>query len=52
MNWKGFGTKKSWPNLRYYPGILQEELRKTTKPSVRIAGLWAEILKRDLPNSN
>jgi hypothetical protein len=23
--------KRSWPNLRYYPGIYLEELRKTTK---------------------
>jgi hypothetical protein len=25
-------------------------LRKTAKTSARIAGLWAEILTRDLPN--
>jgi hypothetical protein len=29
--------------LRYYPGICLEGLRKTTKTSVRIAGLRAEI---------
>jgi hypothetical protein len=28
---KGFGSKLSWPYLRYYPGIRLEELRKTTK---------------------
>jgi hypothetical protein len=27
----GFGRKQSWPNLRHYPGILLEGLRKTTK---------------------
>jgi hypothetical protein len=31
MNRKGCGTKQSWPNLRYYPGICLEGLRKTTK---------------------
>jgi hypothetical protein len=31
MNWEGFRRKKSWPNLRYYPGICLKELRKTMK---------------------
>jgi hypothetical protein len=31
MNWKGCGRKQSWPNLRYYPSICLEGLRKTTK---------------------
>jgi hypothetical protein len=31
MNWKGYGRKRLWPNLRYYPGICMEGLRKTTK---------------------
>jgi hypothetical protein len=31
MNWKGFGSKRSRPNLRYYLGIRLEELMKTTK---------------------
>jgi hypothetical protein len=43
MNWKGYGRKQSWPNLICYPEICLEELRKTTKNSVRMAGLWAEI---------
>jgi hypothetical protein len=43
MNWKGFGTKRLASFLRYYPGIRLEELRKTTKLSVRIAGLRAEM---------
>jgi hypothetical protein len=30
MNWKVYGRKRSWPNLRYYSGICLEELRKTT----------------------
>jgi hypothetical protein len=28
--------KAVWAQLRYYPNICQEELRKTTKTSVRI----------------
>jgi hypothetical protein len=31
MNWKGCGRKLLYPNLRYYPGIYLEGLRKTTK---------------------
>jgi hypothetical protein len=31
MNGKGFGRKKSWPNLRYYASIHLEGPRKTTK---------------------
>jgi hypothetical protein len=31
MNWKGYGRKQSWPNLRYYPSICLEGPRKTTK---------------------
>jgi hypothetical protein len=31
MNGKGCGRKRSWPNLRYYPGICLEGLRKATK---------------------
>jgi hypothetical protein len=31
MNWKGWGRKRSWLNLSYYPSIFLEGLRKTTK---------------------
>jgi hypothetical protein len=31
MNQKGYGRKWPWPNLRYYPGICLEALRKTMK---------------------
>jgi hypothetical protein len=34
--------KQPWPNLRYYPCICVEGLRKTMK-KLRIAGLRAEI---------
>jgi hypothetical protein len=32
MNWKGCEKKRSWPNLRFYPIIYLEELRKPGKP--------------------
>jgi hypothetical protein len=44
MNCKGFGKKRTWPNLRYYPGICLEGLRKPWKTSVMITGLQPEIL--------
>jgi hypothetical protein len=31
MNWKRFGKNRSWPDLRYNPGIFLEELRKATR---------------------
>jgi hypothetical protein len=31
INWKGYGGKRPLPNLRYYPGICLEGLRKTMK---------------------
>jgi hypothetical protein len=31
INARGFGRKRSWPNLRYYASIRLEALRKTTK---------------------
>jgi hypothetical protein len=34
--------------LRHYPGIFLDILRKTTKASVRIADLGAEISTRNL----
>jgi hypothetical protein len=39
---KIFGRKQPWPNLRYYPGVRLEELRKTTE-DFRIADLRAEF---------
>jgi hypothetical protein len=42
MNWREFGRKQSWPDLRYCPGICLEELRKTMI-NLRIAGVWAKI---------
>jgi len=31
MNWPEYGAKWPWHNLRYYPGIFLEGLRKSTK---------------------
>jgi hypothetical protein len=50
MKWKRCGRELSCHNLRYYLGKFLEELRKTTKTSVKIAGVWAEIWTRDLSN--
>jgi hypothetical protein len=47
---KGRGRKREWPTLRQYPGIWLEGLRKTTKISVRTAGLRVETLTH-LPNT-
>jgi hypothetical protein len=33
-NWKGCGRKRSWPNLRYYPSIFLQGLRKNMRRSV------------------
>jgi hypothetical protein len=30
MNCKGFGRKRSWPNLRFYPDVFLDGLRKAT----------------------
>jgi hypothetical protein len=34
INWKGCERKRSWPNVRDYPGICPEELRKTSQDSL------------------
>jgi hypothetical protein len=50
VNWKVCGRNRTWPDLRYYPGICQG-LRKTTgETSVDIADIQSEILTQDLPN--
>jgi hypothetical protein len=38
-NWKGLARKWLRPNLRYYPGICLEELRKITKDWKKIKTL-------------
>jgi hypothetical protein len=45
MNWKGFGRKRSWHNLRYCLGIGLEGLRKITK--TLISGLWKPNSKQE-----
>jgi hypothetical protein len=49
MNWKGCGRKQLWPNLRHYPNICLQGLRKTTKTSVKIAGLQVGTLNPGPP---
>jgi hypothetical protein len=39
--WKGYGRKQLWPNLRYYPVICMEELKKIT--THRTASVWVEF---------
>jgi hypothetical protein len=51
MNRNGCGRKRSWSNLRRYPGINWEGLRKTTKYLVSIADLQAEISTQGVPNT-
>jgi hypothetical protein len=52
VNWKRFGRKRSWLNFKALPQLstLQTE-ENHEENSVRIAGLRAEILTRDLPNT-
>jgi hypothetical protein len=42
MNWKQYGRKQSWSNLRYYPGISLEGMRKALKNLSLIFGLRFE----------
>jgi hypothetical protein len=39
VNWKGYGRKQLWLNLRFHAIICLERLRKTTKASVSITSL-------------
>jgi hypothetical protein len=52
MNWKGCGRRQSsWPNLKYYPSICLQGLRKTTKNLSENTGLRTEIWTQKLQNS-
>jgi hypothetical protein len=51
MNWKGFGAKRTWPNFKELSPYTLGGTEENHKTSVRIAGLLAVILYRDLPNS-
>jgi hypothetical protein len=42
MNWKEYGAKLWWPNLRYYPGMCLKGLEKIME-NVRMPRLLAEI---------
>jgi hypothetical protein len=54
MNWKEYGRKLSWPNLRYYPGICLEGLKKTKNLSEesQYPGRDLKKLKTDRPTSD
>jgi hypothetical protein len=43
INWEDAEGSGRGLILRYYPGICLEELKKTTKTSVMIAGLRADV---------
>jgi hypothetical protein len=50
ISWEGFGRKRSWLILRYYPGMSLEGLRKTTeKPQSGEPVAWAKNRTQDLP---
>jgi hypothetical protein len=51
VNWKGFGRKRAWHILRYYPDIRLDGLSKNTRDIVRIAGHRAEIRTCNLSNT-
>jgi hypothetical protein len=42
MNWKYYGRKWSWHNLRHYLGISEGFDEKHGKPIV-VGGIWIEI---------
>jgi hypothetical protein len=50
INWKGFGSKRPWPNRDTIPAC-SWRLRKTTKISVRIADVLVEIRSHELLNT-
>jgi hypothetical protein len=43
MNWKGYGRQRSRLNLKCYPSVYLETLRKKQKVCARTACLQAEI---------
>jgi hypothetical protein len=52
MNSKGRGRKRPWHYLRYYPGMCQGGMSKTTKKHVRIVDVPAEIGIEPLQNTS
>jgi hypothetical protein len=38
MNWKGYASKRSWPNLKFSPGICLEGQRMTTQNLSPVSG--------------
>jgi hypothetical protein len=50
-NSKGYGRKRSWSNLRYYPGLCLEGLRKITKSLSQNIRSSDRDLKTGLPDN-
>jgi hypothetical protein len=48
-NWKGFCKKRSWPNFKVLSQHSLERMRKTTKPSIRIAGYRSQNSNPGVP---
>jgi hypothetical protein len=51
MNLKGYGRKRTWTDVKYYPGISLEGLIKQQNSSVRIASFHASIGTQNLQNT-
>jgi hypothetical protein len=49
MNWKESGRKQSWPNVRYYPGMYLEGLRKDLKNFGQASWSPTQDLNPELP---
>jgi hypothetical protein len=49
MNWNERGRERSWYNLRYYPGIFLEGLRKLMKNFSQYSRLKVDYLSLGLP---
>jgi hypothetical protein len=43
MIWREFVRNWPWPDLKYYPDVSLEGLRKTTVTSATLVDVWAEI---------
>jgi hypothetical protein len=50
VNWKGYGRKCLWPDLRYYPVIFLEMLGKAPETSVGIFAISVDIRNELLRN--
>jgi hypothetical protein len=49
IDWKGFGRNRSWPNFKALSRNLPRGTEKTTKTSIRTAGLRGRDLNPGTP---